>query len=74
MVYSWGFYRVVSSTNCCIIYGYTSMNVSMYVEYSSELENILGHSFFPKLLITVVMFYFITTKLILNYFIKSIQY
>jgi hypothetical protein len=50
------------------------MNVSMYVEYSRELENIIGHSFSHKLLITVGIFYFITTKLILDYFIKYIQY
>lgn len=45
----------------------------MYVEYSRELENIIGHSFSHKFWIGVVIFYFFIKKLILKDWIKSIQ-
>lgn len=34
----------------------------MYVEYLSDLENIIGHSFSHKFLITVDIFYFFLSQ------------
>lgn len=62
--YSWGYYRLGSYTNFAVISTHICIHPSICVEYTSELNNIIGHSFSHKSLSKCSNFLFLYHKAI----------
>lgn len=54
----------ITYINFCIMSTHTCMHPSMCVEYTSELNNLIGHSSVSGIWVGVVVFYFFFAKLI----------